>query len=213
MVIGNDGTVHYALKAFRMQTIVYTCKTPSENWILPEQASIERDIEPECPEGGGYEVWPAIAVGDNGKVYIVWAYTDCSADLAPFVKMAVRETDGSWTHVDIDSDAAIPTGHTKPAMVNVDGTLYIIWTIQGADGPELVLHTIDTSVPEPEEAVEEIIEETAVEEALPETVDETADAVTDTTIPDVSDGGADAADAQQEDIGETKGGCACSLAV
>ncbi len=217
MAIGADGTVHYALKAFPMQTVVYTQKPPSGSWTPVEQASLESGIEPECEGGGGYEVWPSIAVGDNGKVYIVWAYTDCSADQPPFVKMAVRDTDGSWEHVDIDSDASIPQP-TKPAMAKSGGIIHLIWTI---DGNEIVLHTIDTTVEEPEpdpdpvEAEPDAIEEPVPDETIMEEADPAADTAVDMGPPDTAgDTAADLPDAGDEpgDIGETTSGCGCRIA-
>jgi hypothetical protein len=208
--VGTDGTVHYALKSFPLQIIVYTYKPPSGDWVEPVRVSLEEDLEPECPDGGGYEVWPAIAVGDNGKVFVAWAYTDCSGDnVAPFVKMAIRETDGTWDHVDVDMDAAIPVAHAKPLLANAGGTVHLAWTVPGTDGPELVLHTIDTSVVGPDEPVEEVmdgvVEESVPEEVQPEIPDGAADTAPDTAL--------DISDVLQDGTGGAEGGCGCTLAL
>ena len=130
------GAVHYPQADWPLDTVDYTYKPKSGDWIVPEQVS-----ETPCSSGNyGYEKWPAVTVGADGKVYITWAMPDCAAKTTPYVHLAVRDQGGAWTQVMLDSDADIHA-RGKISMTASGALVHTIW--RDANG-ELVLYTIDT---------------------------------------------------------------------
>ena len=124
LFVDSEMNVHHAHLSYKLEKIWYQVKKAGSNqWTDLYNVS---DGPVELCDIHAYEnVWPGIAVGPEGRVYVTWVDMPCPDSEANRISLAIKEND-TWTKEVLTHDGHI-TYHSKPAITANDNGVWLVW--------------------------------------------------------------------------------------